>query len=420
MAYDSARQRVVLFGGSGSTGNLGDTWEWDGSNWLARISLNYPSPRTGHAMAYHAASQRVILFGGLGGSGNLGDTWEWNGTNWTHATPSVSPPGRADHAMAYDAARQRVVLFGGNSGGSAYLGDTWEWDGTNWTQLAPASSPPSRADHAMAYDEGRQRTVMFGGGYYTASYTVMAHPGLPGYFPPIYVTYTAPTKWGDTREWDGTNWTQLTPASSPPARAKHAMAYDAPHQRIVLFGGYYDDNYPIMTFPGSLPFIPPIYAPYPSIVLVTLGDTWVNSLPVTVASATAYGAGCGSPALGFVPDANGRPLLGQVASATIVNAPAPIAFVAMGLNDQTFGPFVFPLPLAGIGMPGCDLLQSTDILGLGVSLLTPATLSYSLAIPNALGLIGMRLYMQAYAYAPGYNPAQIIISNGVEWLLGDI
>jgi len=92
----------------------------------------------------------------------------------------------------------------------------------------------------------------------------------------------------------------------------------------------------------------------------------------------------------------------------------------MGLNNQFFGPFSLPLTLAFIGMPGCNLHQSADVLGLPTSPLTPATLSYSLAIPNVSSLLGMHLYLQAYAYAPGVNPAQIIISNGIDWLIGNV
>jgi len=368
MAYDAARQRVVLFGGSPGSVAFGDTWEWDGTTWFARFSLNYPSPRYGHAMAYDAARQRVVLFGGYGNSGDLGDTWEWDGTNWLARFSLNYPSPRRGHAMAYDAARQRVVLFGGYN--PSILGDTWEWDGTNWVQRTPVASPVARWLYAMAYDAARQRVALFGG--------ESAIP--PGYYR------------DDTWEWGGTNWTQLTPSASPSPRFGLAMAYDEARQRVVLFGG----------FNGSL-----------------FNNTWINGTPLTSASATAYGAGCGSPALGFVPDANGRPVLGQTASATILNAPAPIAFVAMGLNNQFFGPFTLPVTLGGIGMPGCDLWQSTDILGLGVSLLTPTTLSYSLAIPNVPSLIGMHLYLQAYAYAPGYNPAQIVISNGIDWMLGN-
>jgi len=269
--------------------------------------------------------------------------------------------------MAYDAARQRVVLFGG-SGQPSYLGDTWEWDGTNWLPRFSLNYPSPRAGHAMAYDAARQRVVLFGG------------TGAGG---------------GETWEWDGTNWTQLVLLASPSSRHSHAMAYDASRQRVVLFGGSNSSA-------------------------LSMGDTWVNGTPTTFASATAYGAGCGSPALGFVPDTNGRPLLGQTGSATIVNAPTPVAAVAIGGSNQFFGPFALPVTLAGIGMPGCDLWQSSDILGLGTSPLTPSTLAFSLAIPNVPSLLGSHVYMQAYALAPGVNPLQIIISNGIDWMFGNI
>ena len=35
------------------------------------------------------------------------------------------------------------------------------------------------------------------------------------------------------------------------------------------------------------------------------------------------------------------------------------------------------------------------------------------------GLLGVHIYLQAYAFAPGVNPLQIIISNGVHWVLGE-
>jgi len=137
------------------------------------------------------------------------------------------------------------------------------------------------------------------------------------------------------------------------------------------------------------------------------------------ATANAYGAGCGSPALGFVPDASGRPVLGQTGSATIVDAPTILAAVAMGWSNLSFGPLPLPLPLDSIGMPGCSLLQSADILGLGTLPLTASTCSFSLAIPGVPSLIGMHLYLQAYAIAPEVNPLQMVISNGIDWVLGD-
>jgi hypothetical protein len=34
--------------------------------------------------------------------------------------------------------------------------------------------------------------------------------------------------------------------------------------------------------------------------------------------------------------------------------------------------------------------------------------------------IGTHVYMPAYAFAPGANPAQLVLSNGIDWLLGDV
>ncbi len=161
LVYDSARSRLVLFGGYGG-GLLGDTWEWDGAAWTQRTPAASPPARQVHALAYDSARSRVVLFGGEVGVSPVGDTWEWDGAAWMQRTPAASPPARYLHALAYDSAGSRVVLFGGYNGAS-FLGDTWEWDGAAWTQRSPAASPPARYSHALAYDGARSRVVLFGG-----------------------------------------------------------------------------------------------------------------------------------------------------------------------------------------------------------------------------------------------------------------
>jgi hypothetical protein len=215
LAFDSNRQRTVLFGGNNGSVNLNDTWEWDGINWTQKTPTTSPSARSYHALVYDAARQRVVLFGGNNGSVNLNDTWEWDGTNWILKSPTSSPSIRSGHAMTYDTIRQRVVLFGGSADNFVPNNETWEWDGTNWTLKTPAASPSIRHYHALAYDAARQRVVFFGG---------------------YYRNYNVP--YNDTWEWDGTNWSQKSPFNPPSARLHHALAYDASHQRVVLFGGY--------------------------------------------------------------------------------------------------------------------------------------------------------------------------------------
>ena len=211
IAYDAARQRVVLFGGAGVYLPFIHPWEWDGSTWTQHWPLTSPLGRTNHAIAYDAARQRVVLFGGLRGFIVLNDTWEWDGTTWKQQTPATSPPGMGNHAMAYDAVRQRIVLFGRCFN---WPPTTWEWDGSTWTRRTTKVSPPDRINHAMVYDAARQRVVLFGG---------LDFPSLVFF--------------DDTWEWDGSTWTRRLPKVSPPPLTGHAMAYDALRKCTVLFGG---------------------------------------------------------------------------------------------------------------------------------------------------------------------------------------
>src|SRR3984957_9969910 len=132
-------------------------------NWTRQIPQNFPTPRSSAAMAYDSAHGQVVLFGGQDASGDLNDTWVWDGTNWTKEFPMTSPPGRVLHNMAYDALHGQVVLFGGIvNGENPYpLNDTWVWDGVNWTQEFPQTSPQVRSDYGMAYDSVHMQVVIF-------------------------------------------------------------------------------------------------------------------------------------------------------------------------------------------------------------------------------------------------------------------
>jgi hypothetical protein len=259
-AYDAAHQQIVLFGGTSGAvlcgdGDCEDTWTWDGSDWTERTPAHSPPARESASAAYDAATQTTVLFGGAHcynpGNGYrcdpFGDTWTWDGTDWTEQTPVHSPPARMSSSMAYDVATGDVVLFGGTGDGCAYCGDdTWSWDGADWTQRTPAHTPPGRTAAAMAYDPGSQTVVLFGGagcGYLCS----------------------------DTWTWDGTDWTEQFPDESPPGRDSAAMAFD-PNGSALLFGGVGPD-------PGSS-----VYSPTPDVVAV-VGDQGTD-----VATTNAPGA----------------------------------------------------------------------------------------------------------------------------------
>jgi hypothetical protein len=212
-AYDSNRDRVVVFGGANATTNFGDTWEWDGSTWSNRLTPVAPPALMGSAMAYDSARDVAVLFGGSSSSGVSSDTWEWDGTNWTKLSPTSSPPPMALTAMVFDSSRSRIVLFGQYNQFGVPLPETWEFDGTTWTQAHPATAPTPRLSPGLAFDSSRNRTVLFG-----------------GWDPNV-------GRMADTWEWDGSSWTRMTPTVSPYARQSHSMAYDPVRDRTILFGG---------------------------------------------------------------------------------------------------------------------------------------------------------------------------------------
>jgi hypothetical protein len=131
---------------------------------------------------------------------------------WTQKQ-DIGPSGRMSPAMAYDTACRRVVMFGGK-GQLGTKNDTWEWDGEYWTEMNDLGPAP-RSAHALVYDSLRGKTVCFGG---------LTQPDNPA------------SAFGDTWEWDGQDWTQVSD-TGPAARCFHSMAYDSDRGRVVLFGG---------------------------------------------------------------------------------------------------------------------------------------------------------------------------------------
>jgi hypothetical protein len=144
MAYDSYRGRCVLFGGIGE-GYLGDTWEWNGSNWLRHRKVAEPITEI---------------------------TRLEEDANGVRQAGASSPPARARHALAFDSVRGVTLLFGGfHAINSTHYNDSWEWDGQFWRQCIPENSPQGRYGHALAYDATRSISVLFGG---YESYFVLA------------------------------------------------------------------------------------------------------------------------------------------------------------------------------------------------------------------------------------------------------
>jgi len=424
LAYDSLRARTVLFGGYRGTA-LTDTWEWDGASWFLQTPATIPPVRRYSALAFDARRGRAVLFGGLVAPAALADTWEWNGIDWALRAPANSPPPRYWHALAYDSARGRSILFGGQGVPAGALADTWEWDGATWLQRTPAQSPPARLASALAYDAARARTVLFGG---TTSPTSTS-------IPPFW----------DTWEWDGTNWSQRVSNHAPLPRSDHSLAYDSARGRTVLYGGL-GSILGLPTFQLSdtwewdgadwLQFSPPQGPPASSDnalafdarrgrTVLFFADYFVDGVlweygPTAPGSYEPFGAGCagsaGTASLGARRDGL-RPYPGNAVTIDVAPVPANAAvLLSFGLSRTQWNAFTLPLPLSGIGMPGCTLYASLDASLLLAS--SGGTATWTFHIPNNQGLVGLQFYNQAFVVDPPANSVGIATTNAAEARIG--
>ncbi|HVZ74593.1 MAG TPA: kelch repeat-containing protein [Polyangia bacterium] len=229
LAFDTKRGKLMLFGGRSSADNLykQDTWEWSGTDatWLQRTTVDTkPDARYLSAMVYDSKRDRLLLYGGTGAA-TYDDLWQWDPTTrtWSPITVSGMRPGQIyGHSMFYDAARDKVILF--NPSGYTI----WEYDPAlntwaNRTQTPQPTILNYRSYYELAFDSDRGKLVMLGG------YSYVTNVG--------YVYDTEVIEWDTTLgTWE--DRPAATGTTSPVGRYYHAIAYDSARRVIVMYGGH--------------------------------------------------------------------------------------------------------------------------------------------------------------------------------------
>jgi hypothetical protein len=172
-AFDSADNVYVLFDrGAG-------TWIYypATNSWTKMAPKGTPPTTSGYfgAMAYDSANNKLYLFGGNLNTGVFtNDLYAYDvpSNTWTKLTPSGALPSAREWAgFAYDSKDNVFLLFGGQN--SAILTDSWIYDpaANSWSQLSPAASPPIASQpvyQRLAYDPDDNVFVMVwsgSGGY---------------------------------------------------------------------------------------------------------------------------------------------------------------------------------------------------------------------------------------------------------------
>ena len=409
MAYDSAREVVVLYSRGSGNGNQRQTHEWDGTGWTLRTPKTSPPSLYAHAMAYDSHRKVTVLFGNARDTG----TWEWDGTDWRLAGTVHINDTRDFAAMAYDEVRRVVVRFGGQRGQPQ--GKTWTWDGKAWT-LAASGGPPARERHAMVWDRLRERVVLIGG--------ALAVGGAAN----------------DTWEWDGKTWIERKLQRVAPREYGVSAAYHAGIGRVVFVGGFLTPN-DTWTYDGfswikhspsgtrsTNGLSPAVYdAKRNEIVQVqrnsslpTYNKTYIYRAPTKALAVTrSFGTGCsgvaGVPKLAF----SLPPYIGSPTSLDLTSLPQSTfatPFLHIGASNKSWSGITLPWNLAPIGAPKCTLYVGFDLLFLLRN--TNGSASLKVTLPFDPSLVGNMAYAQGFVADRTANALGAAISNAVEAKIG--
>ena len=78
MGWVATPRGAFLFGGGDGKRDLSDTWLFAQGKWTRLHPSESPRARRYHAMAYDEARQVVVVYGGLRSKGRLDDLWEYS------------------------------------------------------------------------------------------------------------------------------------------------------------------------------------------------------------------------------------------------------------------------------------------------------------------------------------------------------
>jgi hypothetical protein len=144
-AYDPVIDRVVLYGGLSATGAINPgMWLFDGNTWTQQSTAGAGLPTDSFGMVYDSATQKLVLYGGSD-TGHVAtgieqalksDIWVWDAHSWQRLSVPSGPQPRRNTAIGYDTDAQVILIFGGGEivGENEFvLGDTWTWNGAEWT-----------------------------------------------------------------------------------------------------------------------------------------------------------------------------------------------------------------------------------------------------------------------------------------------
>jgi hypothetical protein len=308
--YDASANTLTIYGGDAGGSPFDDVWILSNANgnggtpsWKqASPSGTAPAARTGHSATYDSATDRMTIFGGTTGSTTLADAWVLTNASGTGGTPAwqkITTTGTAPsvsyHSAAYSASKNELYVFAGESSQDKLQANNHAFtlngaNGTTTGQKWTLGGPPVRYSHSSFYDASTNSLFVFAGQHAVGAVNFNDYWMESGVIGTTNIKWTTLTtsgtrpspRWGHTGLYDSVNdrmmifggatgfptpcvnayyvlehannqggtptWLTITPIGTAPAvRTRHMSAYDSNTNTLIIFGGwncqstYYND-----------------------------------------------------------------------------------------------------------------------------------------------------------------------------------
>jgi hypothetical protein len=188
----------------------------------------YPPSLYSPAGAYDPVRQRVIAIE-MGYTTKATPVVEFDlapEPHWSYMAVSGTAPNEHYRAsVVYDPVRDRMLIVGSDHEAPIEVWAVTLSGAPAWQKLATVGNPVSRYGQSVVYDPVHDQLLMFGGVGQTPTWHEIWLPE----------TWTLPLQ--------TLTWTQVgDPARSPAGREGQGAIYDPVQQRMLVFGGYYQDS----------------------------------------------------------------------------------------------------------------------------------------------------------------------------------
>ncbi|MGH9493743.1 MAG: Kelch repeat-containing protein [Candidatus Sulfotelmatobacter sp.] len=301
VVYDSAHNVLIVYAGDAGASPFGDVWTLSNANgsggtpvWSQQSPTGTaPAARTGQSATYDSANNRMTIFGGTTATTTFADTFVLSNANglggvpaWSLIAVQTTAPSVAYHGAVYDAARNDLYVFAGISTQDKLQANDHVFTlsaanglgaGPKWT----LGGPPVRYSHVAFYDSPTNSLFIFGGQHAISSVNFNDYWKGSAAIGSSNILWTLETskgtrptpRWGMSGLYDSANnrlmifggatgfpapcvsdywvvqsanavgaspsFVTVTPTGAgPAARTRHVAAYDSSTNTMMVFGGF--------------------------------------------------------------------------------------------------------------------------------------------------------------------------------------